>query len=192
MLAAWNSFYVMVGSAAAALTGLMFVVITLVTDGRRQTSEVGVSTFSTPTVVHFCCALFTAALMAVPFRSFVPIAILLGLAGATGLCYSVRVAILASRLDVYQPDAEDWIWHVALPVIAYASLVGGAFALPAFPSHALYAPAAAATLLIFIGIHNAWDVVTFIAIGNAREKENAESDRESDTARDPLAPSSPR
>jgi hypothetical protein len=34
VLADWESFYVIVGSSAGALTGLMFVVITLVADAR--------------------------------------------------------------------------------------------------------------------------------------------------------------
>jgi hypothetical protein len=163
-LAAWNGFYVMLGSAAAALTGLMFVVITLVTDRKRGTSEAGISTFSTPTVVHFSCALFTAASMTAPFPSFVPIAIVLGCAGAAGLVYQTRVAVLTSRLQAYRPDTEDIVWHLALPILAYAALVCGAIALPIAPSRALFAPAASAILFIFIGIHNAWDVVTFIAI----------------------------
>ena len=82
MLSAWDSFYVMMGSSAAALTGLVFVVVTLVRDEDRRGSRDGLETFTTPTVFHFCGALFVAALMSAPFRSLVPIAIVLGLAGA--------------------------------------------------------------------------------------------------------------
>jgi hypothetical protein len=167
LLSAWNSFYVMTGSAAAALTGLMFVVITLISDSRRPTSEAGVSTFSTPTVVHFSCALFVAALMTAPFRSLVPIEIILGLTGAGGMIHVARVARRTSKLETYQPDSEDWTWNALLPFLAYATIAGGALALHANPAYALYAPAAAVTLLIFVGIHNAWDVVTFLATGKA-------------------------
>lgn len=167
LLSAWNSFYVMMGSSAAALTGLMFVVITLVKDNQRSASQDGVSTFSTPTVVHFCCALFTSALMSAPFRSLVPIAVVLGLAGAAGLAYVALIGWRTSKLESYQPDAEDWTWNVVLPFAAYATLVAGALALHAAASLALYAPAAAVMLLIFVGIHNAWDVVTVLATGKA-------------------------
>ena len=167
MLSAWNSFYVMTGSSAAALTGLMFVVVTLVKDNGANASEDGLSAFSTPTVVHFCSALFTSALMSAPFRSLVPIAIVSGLAGAGGLLYVAWVAWRTSKLQTYRPDAEDWAWNVVLPFVAYATLVSGAIALHAAASLALYAPAAAVMLLIFVGIHNAWDVVTFLATGKA-------------------------
>ncbi len=167
LLSAWNSFYVMIGSSAAALTGLMFVVITLVSDDRRRTSADGISVFSSPTVVHFCCALFTAAVMSMPFRSLVPITIVLGLTGAAGVALIVRIGLRTARMTAYRPDAEDWSWHVVLPFVAYAALLAGALAMRAVPSQALYAPAVAVTLLIFIGIHNAWDVVTFLATGKA-------------------------
>ena len=167
MLSEWNSFYVMMGSSAAALTGLVFIVVTLIRDQSRRGSEAGMATFTTPTVVHFGSALFTSALMAVPFRSLVPIAIVLGLVGAGGLVYAARIAIQTSRLESYRPDAEDWTWHVILPAVAYAALVVGAIAMHGAPAQALFAPAAAVMLLVFIGIHNAWDVVTFLATGKA-------------------------
>jgi hypothetical protein len=167
MLGAWNSFYIMTGSAAAGLTGLMFVVITLIRDNNRPATEDGVSTFSTPTVFHFSCALFTSALMCVPFRSFVPIAIILGLVGATGMFQVARVAHRTSKLQNYRPDLEDWTWNALLPFVAYAAILAGAIALNTAPPRAIYAPAAAVILLIFVGIHNAWDVVTFLASGKA-------------------------
>jgi hypothetical protein len=166
MLTEWNSFYVMMGSSAAALTGLVFIVVTLISDQRRRGSDTGMSTFTTPTVVHFGGALFTSAVMSVPFRSIVPITILLGLAGAGGLFYVTIIAQRTSRLASYRADAEDWTFNVVLPFIAYASLFIGALALSG-TAQALYAPAAAVMLLIFIGIHNAWDVVTFLATGKA-------------------------
>jgi hypothetical protein len=169
LLSGWSNFYVMIGSSAAALTGLMFVVITLVSDSKRSATRDGVSTFSTPTVVHFCCALFTSALMSAPFRSLVPIAIGLGLAGAGGLFHVARIALRTAKLETYRPDAEDWTWHVVLPFVAYATLVTGAVSLHAAPSLSLYAPAAAVTLLIFVGIHNAWDVVTYLATSTTEE-----------------------
>jgi len=84
----------------------------------------------------------------------------------------VRIGVRQSKLTSYRPDAEDWTWNVMLPLIAYAALAAGAIATPAAPWQALYGPAAAATLLIFIGIHNAWDVVTFLATGKAEQLAN--------------------
>ena len=176
MLGAWNSFYVMVGSAAAALTGLMFVVITLVSGRNRgQASEDGLSTFSTPTVVHFSTALLIAAVMSAPFPTLVPIAIISGLVGLGGACYAASIGIRTAKLSSYEPDLEDWTWHTCLPFVAYALLVLGACTMHPFALLSLYAPATAVILLIFIGIHNAWDVVTFLALGKADELPDAPS-----------------
>jgi hypothetical protein len=105
-----------------------------------------------------------AAIMAAPFRAIEPLAVLLAFAGAMGAIYVVRVARRARSMQSYQPDAEDWIWHVLLPFVAYAALLAGAFAIVVTPARGLFIPAIAVTLLIVIGIHNAWDVVTFLAV----------------------------
>jgi hypothetical protein len=169
MLSSWNSFYVMMGSSAAALTGLVFIVITLIRDQNRGATDAGVPAFTTPTVVHFSCALLTSAVMSAPFASLVPVAVILGLASAGGLVYMVFVTRRHMTLQTYRPDAEDWTWYVVLPIVAYATLLASAVAMPGLASGALYATAAAVVFLIFIGIHNAWDVVTFLATGKADE-----------------------
>jgi hypothetical protein len=51
-LAGWDNFYVIVGSAAAGLTGLTFVVIALIRDA-RNVRPTGLRAFVTPTIVHF-------------------------------------------------------------------------------------------------------------------------------------------
>jgi len=156
----------MTGSSAAALTGLMFVVITLVAgSGRiRRSTPTGISTFSTPTVLHFCCALLVSATLSVPWRVLVHPAILLALAGAFGIVYMLRVTVRTMRLETYKADLEDWTWYSGLPLLAYVALFGGALYLAVHPVDAMFAVAAGALLLIFLGIRNAWDVVTFLAI----------------------------
>jgi|SRR5580704_11014428 hypothetical protein len=164
-LAAWSSFYVMIGSSAAALTGLMFVVITLVTRAEQMgRTEDGVATFSTPTVIHFSEALLVAAILSVPWQSVLAPAVLVGLAGLYGIAHIVRVTLRTRALTVYTPDFEDWIWYIVLPLIAYATTLCGAIGLLVSPAGALFAIAGGVLLLVFIGIHNAWDVVTFLVI----------------------------
>lgn len=164
LLAHWSNFYVMIGSSAAALTGLMFVVITLVTNMERTTrSQDGVQTFSTPTVLHFAAALLIAAVLSAPWHTLVGPAVLLGLMGLYGVVYVLRVSLRAKRLSEYVPDREDWIWYWILPFVAYLAILIGAIGLAFVPSAALFALAGATTLLIFIGIRNSWDVVTFLA-----------------------------
>jgi hypothetical protein len=166
VLTPWSSFYIMTGSAAASLTGLMFVVITLVTGTERlQKNPDGISTFSTPTVAHFGSALLVSAILSVPWRSLVHPATLLGLIGLFGVVYVLRLMYRTRRLTMYSADLEDWAWYTILPLLAYGAILAGAIVLPANPVVALFVLAAGVVLLIFIGIRNAWDIVTFIAIG---------------------------
>lgn len=167
-LGAWLSFYAMIGSSAAALTGLMFVVITLITRAQTPARREGLDAFSTPTVLHFSVALFISAVLCAPWPSLIPPAALIGVAGLCGVVYQVRVMGIARRMTAYTPDTEDWIWYSVAPLVAASAMLGGAVALGLAPAQALYAIAASALLLIFMGIRNAWDVVTFLAVqGNA-------------------------
>ncbi|HEY5093971.1 MAG TPA: hypothetical protein VII69_02515 [Candidatus Eremiobacteraceae bacterium] len=170
ILTHWSNFYILLGSAAASLTGLMFVVITLVmgTERRRQ-AEDGISTFSTPTVVHFGAALLLAAILSAPWDRLIDPAVLLGLVGICGVAYVSRLIYRTTRMNGYSADAEDWAWFSILPLVAYASIFAGAVDLPIDPAHALFVLALGAALLILIGIHNAWDIVTYIALGNAEK-----------------------
>lgn len=166
----WSNFYVMTGSSAAALTGLMFVVITLVNRVERsQRNQDGIATFSTPTVMHFCAALFVSAVLNAPWRSLIQAAVLIGLAGLYGVVYILRVMHRTKSLTAYVPDLEDWTFYTMLPFIAYGAIFAGAIALPAVPVQALFALAGAVVLLIFTGIRNAWDIVTYIAIGGPNQ-----------------------
>src|SRR5712672_3432889 len=55
--AEWESFYVIVGTAAAALIGLQFVVMTLIADRPQITTAEAGAAFATPTIVHFSAVL---------------------------------------------------------------------------------------------------------------------------------------
>ncbi len=161
-LTAWNNFYVIVGSSAAALTGLMFVVITLIAGTRRQRSGEAIGAYSTPTVVHFCVALLVAAILSAPWPTLGNAGTLLGLTGLGGVAYVVIVLRRVRRQTAYQPVLEDWLWHTIFPLLAYAAIVIAALVLVDNPSPALFITGGATILLVFIGIHNAWDTVTYL------------------------------
>ena len=175
-LAAWGNYYVIVGSSGAALTGLQFVVIALGAEGRRLGTMRTIDAFGTPTIVHFCAALLLAAVLCAPWEALSSVAFVLGACGAAGLVYIGLVTQRARRQTDYRPVFEDWVWHTALPFIAYATLLLAAALLVGHASAALFAIAAAALLLLFIGIHNAWDTVTYIAVERMGEKKENDPD----------------
>jgi hypothetical protein len=164
LLTAWESFYVIVGSSAAALTGLQFVVIALIAETRTPGSSRAVAAFGTPTVFHFCSALLVSAILSAPWSRFLGPAMAIGASGVAGLVYTTGAVRRARQQTDYRPVFEDWVWHAALPLLAYAGILAAAVRLPYGPRPALFLLGTMALLLLFIGIHNSWDSVTFIVI----------------------------
>jgi hypothetical protein len=157
----WDSFYVILGSAAGALIGLQFVVMTLFASARqRPTAEAGAA-FATPTILDFASVLAISLLMRVPWPTVVPAALIFGLAGLGGIVYSAIVTRRMRFQTSYEPEFEDWIFYVAMRLLAFLMLaLSGLFAL-SYTSGSLFGIAAAAAILLFSGIHNAWDAVIF-------------------------------
>ncbi|MBV9020135.1 MAG: hypothetical protein JOZ71_05415 [Ktedonobacteraceae bacterium] len=166
LLTVWQNFYVIIGSAAATLTGLMFVVITLISRVQERVSSAdgGIAAFSTPSIVHFCTALLVAAILSAPWQVLWTAGLLLGLCGLAGVTYVVMVFRRARQQTDYQPVLEDWLWHTVFPLVSYTALVVAAIMLLGHPASALFVIAAGTLLLLFIGIHNAWDNVLYITI----------------------------
>ncbi len=167
-LAEWDTFYVILGGAAGALIGLQFVVVTLIANRpTRGAAEAG-GAFSSPTIVHFSAALLLSLLVRVPWRAMSPLAIVWGIVGVLGGAY---VALVARRMRLqaaYRPQIEDWSFHVALPALAYAGVIAAAFLGSAHPRAALFASGVGALVLLFTGIHNAWDAVTYYVFVHMR------------------------
>jgi hypothetical protein len=174
-LATWQNFYVIIGSAAATLTGLMFVVMTLIAGVRERRLSGALGAFTTPTVVHFGAVLLVAAILSAPWQALWQASLLLGLSGLGGVTYVIIVLRRARRLTTaYQPVLEDWLWHTVLPLVSYTALVVAAILLPGHPAPALFVIAAGTVLLLFIGIHNAWDNVTYTAIELSRPQNKSQ------------------
>jgi hypothetical protein len=164
-LSQWESFYVIVGSSAGALTGLQFVVIAIVADSEARADKREIDAFGTPTIVHFCTVLLISAILSAPWPGLRGAGAAVLLCGFFGVAYTLIVARRAKHTTNYVPVREDWISHVVLPLIAYVLLVVAAAILPYNEVPALFGIAAIALLLLFIGIRNAWDTVTYVAIG---------------------------
>jgi hypothetical protein len=148
---------------------LQFVVLTLIAEQPVLGSAEAGAAFATPTIVHFGTALLLASLIRVPWHAIAPAAVLWGLVGAAGALYVLVVARRMRAQKAYLPEMEDWLFHVALPFAAYAAL---ALSAPAAASHlraALFVVGGAALVLLFIGIHNAWDAVSYHVFVNMRK-----------------------
>jgi hypothetical protein len=160
-LAKWDSFYVIVGSAAGALIGLQFVVMTLIAERPVLRAGEAGAAFGTPTIIHFSAVLLLSALLRAPWQTIAQVAALCGAIGIGGVAYTVVVLRRVRRQTVYQPDFEDWVYFVLLPFVAYVILAISAYAMRPYAIEALFGAGGAALLLLFTSIHNAWDSVAY-------------------------------
>src|SRR5260221_5480012 len=172
-LSGWQNFFIIAGSSAGALVGLLFVAVTMLaqrrTRVRTQVAGRGIEAFNTPTVVHFCAVLLIALMLSAPWPSlFIP-ALLLGLCALAGVLYTFIVIGRMRRLEVYAPELDDWLWYALCPLVAYATLLAAALLLPGSPVPVLFAIAAVMLFLLFLGIRNAWDQVTWVAVGGVEQ-----------------------
>ena len=170
-LAGWENFYVIVGSSAGALIGLQFVVLTLIAEMPRvKDVERASSAFATPTIVHFGAVLLLSAVVSAPWHGIVAVAILWGLMGLLGVIYEIIVVRRMRAQTAYSPEFEDQLFHVLLPFLAYIMLAASAIGALLNAGGVLFGVGAAALLLLFIGIHNAWDAVTYQVFIKKREQ----------------------
>jgi hypothetical protein len=190
-LAGWENFYVIVGSSAGGLTGLTFVVIALIGDTARGVQPTGVRTYVTPTMVHFGGVLALAAFLSMPHQGVASLSAGFAVAGIAGLIYSGLIAASLRRQrhsTMYVPVLEDWIWNVILPTVVYGCLAMVAVLVWQAVALALYAVAALSLIMLFIGIHNAWDIAVWMTLNRPREP----SDGADRTDADRRPPSGPR
>jgi hypothetical protein len=169
LLEGWDNFYVILGSAAAGLMGLTFVVIALLADVRRA-NPAGMSGYITPTIVHFGTVLALSAFLSVPRQTLTSLSLGLGITGTGTLIYTALIARNMRRFaSNYVPIIEDWVWHAILPAIVYGALLVLAFLIWRRPLQGMYGIAASLTLLLFIGVHNSWDVAVSVTMQKQNE-----------------------
>jgi hypothetical protein len=176
LLAAWENFYVILGSSGGALVGLQFVVVALIADTKRTSTKRqadALDAFGTPTILHFGAVLLVSLIMSAPWPSLSLAAVALGSSGCVGVGYVGIVIRRARRQTGYQLVMEDWMWHMVLPFIAYVAIALAALTLGRHALMSLFAVAGAALLLLCVGIHNAWDGVTYIAVYEPQESSHA-------------------
>jgi hypothetical protein len=168
-LSGWQNFYVIVGSSGGAIVGIQFVVIALIADMRRRAPADSIGAFATPTLMHLGSALLVSAIMSAPWPALFPASVALAVCSVAGFGYGIIVIHRARRQKEYKPVWEDWLWHAILPCSVYVALGVAALFLRAAVQAAMFVIGAVALSLLFIGIHNAWDSVTYMVATGPHE-----------------------
>ena len=164
MFSGWENFYLMLGSAAGALIGLLFVVATLTGRVDADKAEMGARVYLTPTMSHFAVILAVCAVTAAPRLDPWVTAALLTAAALWGFVYSVNVArMLHRRQGPAAPHWTDFWCYGCAPGLFYLAEIVAAVALGMGVFWGQDALAAALLALLLLTIRNAWDLVIAIA-----------------------------
>jgi hypothetical protein len=180
LLIGWQSYYVIIGSSGAALTGLQFVVMALMAESPLPVAagEAGVAAFGSPIIVHFCAALLLSAMLSAPWPEGASVATAMDVFGAAGMLYVLNVVRRTQRQSSYKMVAEDWLWHIVLPFLGYTVFLVAGLMVPSNPVVALFVAAVSPAALLYIGIHNAWDSITYTVLKHSRARFAAKSEED--------------
>lgn len=183
ILNSWQNFTMLIGTAAATPTGLMFVATTLIAEIDRQvaTLDAGVSAFNTPTIAHFCAVLLLAGILSAPWQAFWSLGLLVGLLSLGGMIYLSRVMRQMKHIPDHQTPLRDWIWYFVIPFSLYVLLIIAGILFLTNPDLALFLVGTVMVGLLFLGIRNAWDLVTYLAVARSHPevKEQSKKRRQS-------------
>jgi hypothetical protein len=166
MFHGWDSFYLLIGPAAAALIGLLFVVTTLTVGIERGRARRGAAVYMTPTLFHFAVVVTASATALVPGIGAGPAGAVLGGCALAGLVYALSVTVRIAGGSAVPDQAPHWtdVWYYGVaPAAIYVVLGAGALTAWAGSPRAPAIAGAALTALLLIGIRNAWDLVTWLA-----------------------------
>src|SRR5579885_305227 len=99
MLAPWHEFYILLGTASAALVALLFVAVSVATSvlGADADSRANTRTFMSPVVFHYANILFLGLVSLVPTHTWQSYGMTIGIASLGSLAYSCGIAARVHR-----------------------------------------------------------------------------------------------
>jgi hypothetical protein len=159
----WHDFYVLLGTAAGTLVGLLFVAATVGSGVFSLDRRAPLRAFLSATVVHFSSVLVASLIVLLPLTSWILLGAMVLVCSLVSLGYSglvlrdsVRDGLIANI------DWEDRTWYGVLPFIAYVAEVAAGILLASGIVAGCAVLTACMGLLLVVGIHNAWDITVWI------------------------------
>jgi hypothetical protein len=159
----WTSFYAMIGTSAAGLIGLMFVVVTLTNSRGRPSTLRAIALYLTPTILHFGAVLAVSAVTVIPDITAPEAAAALAFVALAGLACCLRSAIGIVRVVNQPPHWSDFWLYACVPAVLYVALLAAALGVLTQAPWAPRLTALTLLVLLLLAVRNAWDTITWIA-----------------------------
>lgn len=157
----WHDFYMLLGTASAALVALLFVAVSIGASFLTPERSVATRTFMSPVVFHFSMLLLTSLVALVPSHSAPSLAAGVALVAIAGLGYSSVVLVGLARASVR--DTADRFGYGFFPLAAYLAMLAAAGVIVSQPALGADILAAALLVLLAVNIRNAWDLMLAFA-----------------------------
>lgn len=164
-LASWHDFYLLVGTGAFTLIGLMFVAVTFGAHLMTQKNLVIARAFLDPTVIHFVQVLVISGIALVPGMGHELFGGLLVAVGVLSLLVLVQVHEgLRTAQDQYNDmELADWVTGFIIPLVVYIGFVGCGIAF--WMGQMAFSLLAVLTIIILlISIYSAWELILWFAV----------------------------
>jgi len=162
MFEGWGEFFLLAGSAAAVLIGLIFVVVTLMQDRPRSAVLEGSKLYMGPVVLDVSIVLVLSAAALVPGIGAREFALVAAASALWGLWRGLQSLRGIGKLGEAVHWTDFWFYGAA-PTALFLLL--GAVAWSFWSGHgwAKDGLAAAITGLLLLAVRNEWDLVTWLA-----------------------------
>jgi hypothetical protein len=160
----WGEFYLLAGSAAAVLIGLIFVVVTLMRDRPRSSVLFGSKVYMGPVVLHVSFALVLSAAALSPGITPRAFAVVSAAVAAWGLVRGTQSIVGIGALT--GEDAPHWTdawFYGVIPTLLCLALGGVAAGFWSGREWAVYGVAVVVMGLLLVSVRNEWDLVTWLA-----------------------------
>src|SRR5882724_6917823 len=167
LLEHWHEFYLLIGTAAAALVALLFVAASVGVGLFSRSSDGPTRTYVSPIAFHFTSAFFVSAAALVPTHTLLTLGMLVALNAIAGMIYAAFVMRRLFTDDI--ADLADRFCYGILPLAAYAAGLWAAYLIFCGSIHAPEFLAATVVLLLIVNIRNAWDLMLSLSRRRARE-----------------------
>jgi hypothetical protein len=157
----WREFYLLVGTAAAALVALLFVAASIGAGFLSAERSSKTRTYMSPVVLHFTAVLFASILGLVPSHNPTSFGLLIAAGALAAATYAIVIVTRVLKDDTI--DLADRLAYGISPLIGYAAglVAAGLFLIDSHRAPEVLA--GALVWLLIVNIRNAWDLMLFLS-----------------------------
>jgi len=165
----WQTFYVLVGTAAATLVGLMFVAVTFGADRVRPETADTARSFIDPPFRHFVQVLFTACLAVIPGVQPWLLGVLsagVAVLRGGGLLWTYRHMRIADRAH-HDVELSDWMSGIVVPALCHALLLATGVGFVVGRPAAFDGLAIVTIAILMTGVFGSWELILWMVVTRA-------------------------